>query len=264
MDNRITTLGRGGSDTSGVAIAAAVKAERCDIFTDVDGIYTTDPRIYSKAKKLERISYEEMLEMSSMGAKVLQIRSVEFAKKYNVPLQVLSTFSNEPGTMVVAEDSMMESVLVSGIACDKDQALITIYEIPDVPGVSAKIFSPLDKGGIVVDMIVQKTSRDGITDMSFTCSRKDLKRALTLMEQIKDELKAHSVDSNTNISKVSIIGVGMRNHSGIAARAFDSLYKENINISMISTSEIKVSLIIEESVTELAVKTLHDAFDLGA
>ncbi len=263
VDGRLTTLGRGGSDTSGVALAAALNAERCDIFTDVDGVYTTDPRICSSAKKINRISYDEMLEMSSMGAKVLQIRSVEFAKKYNVPVQVLSTFSNEPGTMVVQEDSMMEEVLVSGIAFDKDQASVTITNIPDKPGISASIFTPLDAAGIVVDMIIQKASQDGITDMTFTCSRKDLKKAIAIMEELSREIQAGEILSNTNIAKVSIIGVGMRSHSGVAARAFTALHKENINIIMISTSEIKTSMVIEEKYTELAVRTLHDVFELG-
>ncbi len=264
MDGRLTTLGRGGSDTSGVAIAAALNAERCDIFTDVDGVYTTDPRLCQNAKKISRISYDEMLEMSSMGAKVLQIRSVEFAKKYNVPVQVLSTFSNEPGTMVVQEDSMMEAVLVSGIAFDKDQSSVTISNVPDKPGISAAIFAPLDANGIVVDMIIQKAGNDGLTSMTFTCSRKDLKKAVTIMEEVSSNIGAGEVTTNSNISKVSVIGVGMRNHSGVAARAFDALAKENINILMISTSEIKISLVIEEKYTELAVRTLHDAFELGA
>lgn len=263
VDGRLTTLGRGGSDTSGVALAAALNAERCDIFTDVDGVYTTDPRICSDAKKIPRITYEEMLEMSSMGAKVLQIRSVQFAKKYNVPLQVLSTFSNEPGTMVVQEDSMMETVLVSGIAFDRDQARVTLCDVPDRPGISAHIFSALDEGSIIVDMIVQKTSRDNVTDMTFTCSRKDLKNALRIIEDIKKDIGVEKVESDTGVSKVSVIGVGMRNHSGVAARAFDSLYKENINILMISTSEIKISILIDEKYTELAVRTLHKAFELG-
>ncbi len=264
VDGRLTTLGRGGSDTSGVAIAAALNAERCDIFTDVDGVYTTDPRICQNAKKIDRISYDEMLEMSSMGAKVLQIRSVEFAKKYNVPVQVLSTFSNEPGTMVVQEDSMMEAVLVSGIAFDKDQASVTITSVPDKPGISAAIFTPLDAKGIVVDMIIQKASLDGLTDMTFTCSRKDLKKAIAVMEEVSKDMGAGEIRSDSNIAKVSIIGVGMRSHSGVAARAFTSLANENINILMISTSEIKTSIVIDEKYTELAVRTLHDAFDLGA
>ncbi len=262
-DGRVTTLGRGGSDTSGVAIAAALNAERCDIFTDVDGVYTTDPRICSDASKLNRISYEEMLEMSSMGAKVLQIRSVEFAKKYNVPLQVLSTFSDEPGTMVVQEDSMMESVLVSGIAFDKDQARLTLLQVPDTPGISAKIFGALDEAGIIVDMIVQNAGIGGTTEMTFTCSRKDLKRATQVMEKVKEEIGGELLEGDTSIAKVSVIGVGMRNHSGVAARAFEALHKENINIIMISTSEIKISLLVEEKYGELAVRTLHDAFELG-
>ncbi len=264
IEGRSATLGRGGSDTSGVAIAAALNAERCDIFTDVDGVYTTDPRICKNAKKIDRISYEEMLEMSSMGAKVLQIRSVEFAKKYNVPLQVLSTFSDKAGTMVVQEDSMMETVLVSGIAFDKDQARITLLGIPDRPGISAAIFSALDDGGIIVDMIVQKASSDSITDMTFTCSRKDLKRAITVMEKVQKEIGAKSLESDSDVAKVSVIGVGMRNHSGVAARAFSILAQENINIHIISTSEIKISILIDEKYGELAVRSLHDGFELGS
>ncbi len=263
IDNRLTTLGRGGSDTSAVAIAAALNAERCDIFTDVDGVYTTDPRICANASKIERISYEEMLELSSMGAKVLQIRSVEFAKKYNVPLQVLSTFSDEAGTMVVQEDSMMETVLVSGIALDKDQASVTLVGIPDKPGVSAAIFAPLAEGNVLVDMIIQKAGSGGTTDMTFTCARKDLKNALEIMTKVQKEIGGESIEDVTNIAKVSVIGVGMRNHSGVAARAFATLHNENINIRMIATSEIKISLVVDEKYSELAVHALHDAFDLG-
>ncbi len=263
MDGRLTTLGRGGSDTSAVALAAALHAERCDIFTDVDGVYTTDPRICANAKKIHRISYEEMLELSSMGAKVLQIRSVEFAKKYNVPLQVLSTFSDEAGTMVVQEDNMMETVLVSGIALDKDQASITLVGIPDKPGISAAIFAPLAENNVLVDMIIQKAGIGGTTDMTFTCARKDLKNALNIVEDVQKEIGGSSIDDVTSIAKVSIIGVGMRNHSGVAAKVFATLHKENINIRMISTSEIKISLVVDEKYSELAVHALHDAFELG-
>ncbi len=263
IDNRLTTLGRGGSDTSAVAIAASLNAERCDIFTDVDGVYTTDPRICANAKKIDRISYEEMLELSSMGAKVLQIRSVEFAKKYNVPLQVLSTFSDEAGTMVVQEDTMMETVLVSGIALDKDQASVTLVGIPDKPGISAAIFAPLAEGNVLVDMIIQKAGSGGTTDMTFTCARNDLKKALEIMVKVQKEIGGDSIEDVTNIAKVSIIGVGMRNHSGVAARAFATLHKENINIRMIATSEIKISLVVDEKYSELAVHALHDAFELG-
>lgn len=259
---RLTTLGRGGSDTSAVAVAAALGDTECHIYTDVDGVYTTDPRICPEARKVERVSYEEMLEMSSMGAKVLQIRSVEFAKKYKVPVRVRSTFSDDPGTLVTQEDDMMESVLVSGIAFDKDQARVTLCSIPDQPGISAAIFGPLAEGGILVDMIVQKASRDGITDMTFTVSRKDLKRALSIVESVCAEIGCQGLEQDLNVAKVSVIGVGMRNHSGVAARAFDSLYRAGINIILISTSEIKISCLIEEHLVDLAVNTLHKEFDL--
>ncbi len=262
-DGRVTTLGRGGSDTSAVAIAAALGSVECEIYTDVDGVYTVDPNMCSSARKIDRISYDEMLEMSSMGAKVLQIRSVEFAKKYKVPVHVRSTFSDMPGTMVTQEDPSMEAVLVSGIAYDKDQARVTLLGVPDKPGISAAIFSPLAKAGILVDMIVQKASRDGITDLTFTVSRKDLKRTLPIVEALKESLGGTGVDTADNVSKISLIGVGMRNHSGVAAKAFAALHNENINILMISTSEIKISCLIDEKYTELAVCTLHDAFELG-
>lgn len=261
-DGRITTLGRGGSDTSAVALAAALDSCECEIYTDVDGVYTTDPNVCSRARKIDRISYEEMLEMASMGAKVLQIRSVEFAKKYNVPVHVRSTFNNNPGTMVVQEDAKMEAVLVSGIAYDKDQARLTLVGTPDHPGVSAAIFGPLAHNGIVVDMIIQTAGREGVTDMSFTMPRKDLPRALELMEQLKSELGFKSIESATDVAKVSVIGVGMRNHTGVASKTFAALYAENINILMISTSEIKISCLIEEKYTELAVSTLHETFGL--
>ncbi len=260
---RITTLGRGGSDTSAVAVAAALGSVDCHIFTDVDGVYTTDPRMCTAARKIDRVSYDEMLEMASMGAKVLQIRSVEFAKKYKVPVHVRSTFSDAPGTLVTQEDPMMEAVLVSGIAYDKDQARVTLYGIPDRPGVSASIFTPLSQAEILVDMIVQKASREGVTDMTFTVSRKDLKKALAVVEDVVKDIEGQSVEHDVNVAKVSVIGVGMRNHSGVAARAFSALHRENINILMISTSEIKISCLIEEKYVELAVRTLHEEFGLS-
>ncbi len=267
MENRITTLGRGGSDTSAVAIAAALSAEigtvDCHIYTDVDGVYTTDPRMVPKATKIPKISYDEMLEMASMGAKVLQIRSVEFAKKYKVPVWVRSTFTNDEGTLVTQEDeSMMESVMVSGVAFDKDQVRITILGVPDQPGVSAALFVPLADHDILVDMIVQKASREGITDMTYTVSHKDLKRALVYTEKVAEEIGAQGIEYDDQVAKVSVIGVGMRNHSGVAAIAFSALHKANINILMISTSEIKISCLIHANELEKAVRTLHTTFGL--
>mgnify|MGYP005785576621 FL=1 len=261
-DGRLTTLGRGGSDTSAVAVAAALGSVECHIYTDVDGVYTTDPRMCSEARKIERISYDEMLEMSSMGAKVLQIRSVEFAKKYKVPVRVRSTFSDDPGTLVTQEDDMMESVLVSGIAYDKDQARVTLCGIPDKPGISAAIFVPLAEKGVLVDMIVQKASREGITDMTFTVSRKDVKRAVDIVEEVRHSIGGECVETDLNVAKVSVIGVGMRNHSGVAARAFAALHQADININMISTSEIMISCLIDEREVEKAVQTLHKEFNL--
>lgn len=267
MENRITTLGRGGSDTSAVAIAATLSAEigtvDCHIYTDVDGVYTTDPRMVPKATKIPKISYDEMLEMASMGAKVLQIRSVEFAKKYKVPVWVRSTFTNDEGTLVTQEDeSMMESVMVSGVAFDKDQVRITILGVPDQPGVSAALFAPLADHEILVDMIVQKASREGITDMTYTVSHKDLKRALVYTEKVAEEIGAQGIEYDDQVAKVSVIGVGMRNHSGVAAIAFSALHKANINILMISTSEIKISCLIHANELEKAVRTLHTTFGL--
>ena len=260
-DMRLTTLGRGGSDTSAVAIAAALGDEtRCDIYTDVDGVYTTDPRMCKDAHKLDRICYDEMLEMASMGAKVLQIRSVEIAEKYNVPVRVRSTFSNDPGTLVTKEDDMMESVLVSGIAFDKDQARITIYDVQDRPGTAASIFNPLGEAGIVVDMIIQTASRNGVTDMAFTVSRKDVKRAISVLEQAGHDV--NKIESSSNIAKVSVVGVGMRNHSGVSGRVFDCLYKAGINLIMISTSEVKISCLVDEADLEMAVNVMHKEFDL--
>lgn len=261
-NGRLVTLGRGGSDTSAVAIAAALGSVECEIYTDVDGVYTTDPRIYRKARRLDCVAYDEMLEMASMGAKVLQIRSVECAKKFKVPVYVRSTFSDLPGTLVTQEDPMMEEVLVSGIAYDKDQARITLINVPDTPGVSAAIFVPLADAGVLVDMIVQKTSLDGFTDLTFTVSRKDLKRTLPIMENVRQKIGGRGLEYADNVAKVSAIGVGMHNHAGVAAKAFTALCAENINILMISTSEIKISCLIEEKYLELAVRTLHDAFGL--
>ena len=260
-DMRLTTLGRGGSDTSAVAIAAALGDEtRCDIYTDVDGVYTTDPRMCKAAHKLDRICYDEMLELASMGAKVLQIRSVEIAEKYNVPVRVRSTFSNDPGTLVTKEDDMMESVLVSGIAFDKDQARITIYDVQDRPGTAASIFTPLGEAGIVVDMIIQTASRNGVTDMAFTVSRKDAKRAIAVLEQAGHDV--NKIESASNIAKVSVVGVGMRNHSGVSGRVFDCLYKAGVNLIMISTSEVKISCLVDEADLEMAVNVMHKEFDL--
>ena len=261
-DGRIATLGRGGSDTSAVALAAAIKAEYCEIYTDVDGVYTTDPNMCPTARKLDRVTYEEMLEMASMGAKVLEIRSVEFAKKYNVVVHVRSTFTDTPGTLVTQEDSNMENVLVSGIAYDKDQARITMRSVPDTPGIAYSVFAPLAEANLGVDMIVQNHSREGVTDMTFTVARKDLKDTLAIMEAVQKKIGAADILHDVNIAKVSAIGVGMRNHSGVAAKMFEALHQENINVLLISTSEIKISCLIEEKYLELAVRVLHKAFGL--
>ncbi len=261
-DGRITTLGRGGSDTSAVALAAALDSAECEIYTDVDGVYTTDPNICSTARKMTRIAYDEMLEMASMGAKVLHIRSVEFAKKYKIPVRVRSTFSSDIGTLVTQEDLSMESVLVSGIAYDKDQARVTLLNVPDIPGIAAAVFGPLSEHGIVVDMIVQNTSQDGHTDMTFTISRKDLQHTLEIMDEVVKKIGADKVMHDVSVAKVSAIGVGMRNHAGVATRAFSALTQEGINILMISTSEIKITILIQEKCVELAVRILHDTFGL--
>jgi aspartate kinase len=258
----ITTLGRGGSDTSAVAIAAALKADVCEIYTDVDGVYTADPNICPQARKLSAISYDEMLNMASLGAKVLQIRSVGFAKKYNIPVHVRSSFSEEEGTMVVNEDSGMERLVVSGVTHDKDQARITLKKVPDKPGIAAKIFSPVAEAGIVVDMIIQNTRPGGKTDLTFTVPKASFKQALDMQKKIAEEIRAEDVFGDVKIAKVSVIGVGMKDHSGVAATMFTALSKENINILMISTSEIRISCIIEEKYTELAVRVLHSAFGL--
>jgi aspartate kinase len=258
----ITTLGRGGSDTSAVAIAAALSADVCEIYTDVDGIYTADPNVCDKARKLKAISYDEMLNMASLGAKVLQIRSVGFAKKYNIPVHVRSSFSEEEGTMVVNEDSGMERLVVSGVTHDKNQARITLKKVPDQPGIAAKIFTPIAQSGIVVDMIIQNTRAGGQTDLTFTVPRASYKTALDLEKKIAKEIGAEDVFGDETIAKVSVIGVGMKDHSGVASKMFSTLAAENINIMLISTSEIRISCIIEEKYTELAVRVLHTAFGL--
>jgi aspartate kinase len=255
----ITTLGRGGSDTSAVAIAAAVKADVCEIYTDVAGVYTTDPRICPNARKLARISYDEMLEMASLGAKVLQIRSVEFAKRYRVPVHVRSSFSDEPGTWVVEEDPSMEEVLVSGVTVDLNEAKITLQRVPDRPGLAAKILTPIANAHIVVDMIIQNASEEGFTDMTFTVPRADYQKALGMVREVAAEIGARGVSSDTSVAKVSVVGLGMRSHAGVAARMFQVLSKEGINIQMISTSEIKVSVVIDAKYAELAVRVLHHA-----
>jgi len=260
---RVTTLGRGGSDTTGVALAAALEADVCEIYTDVNGVFTTDPNLCSAARKLERISYDEMLEFSSQGAKVLQIRSVELAKKFNVPVRVRSTFTDDPGTLVTSEDTEMEDVLVSGIAYDKDQCRITVRNVKDTPGVAAAIFAPIAEAGILVDMIIQNTGRDGHTDMTFTISRVHLDKTLSILDHLRPEISADEIQHDIHVCKVSVIGVGMRSHSGVASTMFTLLKKENINILMIATSEIKITCLIEEKYLELAVRTLHDAFGLG-
>ncbi|MBI5074703.1 MAG: aspartate kinase [Nitrospirae bacterium] len=260
----VTTLGRGGSDLSAVAIASAINADLCEIYTDVDGVYTTDPNIVPEARKLDKISYEEMLELASLGAKVLQTRSVEFAMKYKVPVVVRSSFNDNPGTLVVEEDRDMENVFVSGIAYDKNQAKVTIVNVPDRPGIAAKLFEAIAASNIVVDMIVQNVSSDGkFADISFTVPKTDTRKALEVSEAIAKALGAERVDKREDISKISVIGVGMRTHSGVASKMFQTLAANNINIAMISTSEIKVSCVIDLKYTELAVRVLHEAFGLA-
>ena len=263
-EDEITTLGRGGSDLTAVAMAAALDADVCEIYTDVDGVYTTDPNIVPEARKLDRISYDEMLELASLGAKVLQTRSVEYAKNYLVPVHVRSSFNDHPGTMVVKEDAIMEKVVVSGIAFNKQEAKITITRVADRPGISANLFGRVAEANIVVDMIVQNISQDGLTDISFTVPKTDYTRALEIARAVAKEIGADKVIGDDKIAKVSIVGVGMRTHSGVAARMFETLGREQINIAMISTSEIKVSCVIEAKYTELAVRVLHEAFGLAA
>jgi aspartate kinase len=261
--DNITTLGRGGSDTTGVAIAAALKADVCEIYTDVDGVYTTDPNICPKARKLLKISYDEMLEMASLGAKVLQIRSVEFAKKYDVPIHVRSSFSDNIGTLVCKEEKEMEQVVVSGVTYNKNEAKVEMMRVPDVPGVAARIFKPIADANIVVDMIIQTSSTEkGYANVAFTVPKTDFAKTFQILRETSKEIGAKEIHANEDIAKVSIIGVGMRSHSSVASRMFAALAQEGINIHMISTSEIKISCLIDSKYTELAVRTLHDAFEL--
>jgi aspartate kinase len=260
----ITTLGRGGSDTTGVALAAALKADECQIYTDVDGVYTTDPRVVPQARRLDRVTYEEMLELASLGAKVLQIRSVEFASKYNVPLRVLSSFEDGPGTLITAEDENMEQALISGIAFNRDEAKLTVLGVPDQPGVASRILGPVADANIEVDMIVQNVAEDATTDFTFTVHRNDYDKALEILKRIASGLGAREVSGDNRIVKVSLVGVGMRSHAGIASKMFRTLADEGINIRMISTSEIKISVVIDEKYLELSVRALHSAFGLDA
>ncbi|MFQ5774846.1 MAG: aspartate kinase [Kiloniellaceae bacterium] len=264
-NDRVTTLGRGGSDTSAVALAAALGAERCDIYTDVDGVYTSDPRIVARARKLEKITYEEMLEMASLGAKVLQTRSVEMAMKHRVRLQVLSCFEDAPGTFVVDEDEIVEKAIVSGITYSRDEAKITLTSVPDRPGAAASIFGPLAGAGINVDMIVQNVAADGdTTGLTFTVTKADLDRAVKVLDKLRDDLGYGDLIADPNVVKVSVIGVGMRSHAGVAQSMFRTLAEKGINIQVISTSEIKISVLIAEEYTELAVRSLHTAYGLDA
>ncbi|MDT0496538.1 aspartate kinase [Algiphilus sp. W345] len=258
----VTTLGRGGSDTTGVALAAALGADECQIYTDVDGVYTTDPRVEPRARRLDRITFEEMLEMASLGSKILQIRSVEFAGKYKVPLRVLSTFEDGPGTLITLEDSGMEEPLISGIAFNRDEAQITMVGVPDRPGIAAAILGPVGEANIEIDMIVQNVAGDSTTDFTFTVHRNDVERAVEIVEGVARELGAAGVRTAQDIVKVSLVGVGMRSHAGIASQMFKALAAEGINIRMISTSEIKISVVIEDKYLELAVRTLHTSFRL--
>ncbi len=259
-DDNITTLGRGGSDTSAVALAAFLNAQACEIYTDVEGVFTTDPSICPDAAKLQRISYDEMIELASTGAKVLEIRSVEFAKKFLVPVHVRSTFNDVEGTWLVKEDESMDEVLVSGVSYDRNEAKITLLRVPDRPGLAAQVFGPIAAANIVVDMIIQNASEDGTTDLTFTVPKADHKKALVIVEKTLPDLQAQGVKVDTDIAKVSVVGVGMRTHAGVAAKMFEVLAAEGINIEMISTSEIKISVVIDGKYTELAVRVLHDAF----
>jgi aspartate kinase len=262
-NGNITTLGRGGSDTTAVALAAALKADECQIYTDVDGVYTTDPRVVSEARRLSRITFEEMLEMASMGSKVLQIRSVEFAGKYNVPLRVLHSFKDGPGTLITMEDdSQMEMPIIAGIAFNRDEAKLTIEGVPDMPGIAYRILGPIGDANIEVDVIVQNVSHDNTTDFTFTVGRNDLVRAEEVLNQVAKDINAEKVTSNSKIAKVSVVGVGMRSHAGVASQMFAALAELGINILMITTSEIKISVIIEEKFLELAVRALHSSFGL--
>ena len=262
-DNRITTLGRGGSDTSAVALAAAIGADRCDIYTDVDGIYTSDPRIVTRARKLDKITYEEMLEMASLGAKVLQTRSVELAMNHRVRLQVRSSFDDAPGTLVLDEEEVVEQEIVSGIAHSVNEAKITLVRVPDTPGIAAAIFGPLSEASIIVDMIVQNVSEDGnATDLTFTVPKDDLARTIEVLEAAQDELGFERVVGDPEVVKISVVGVGMRSHAGVAMRMFQALADKGINIQVISTSEIKISVLVSETYTELALRSLHTAYGL--
>lgn len=261
-NGNITTLGRGGSDTTAVAMAAALKADECQIFTDVDGVYTTDPRVEPKARKLDHITFEEMLEMASLGSKVLQIRSVEFAGKYNVPLRVLSSFEEGEGTLITLEEDGVEAAKISGIAFNRDEAKLTVRGVPDQPGVAFKILGPVGDANIEVDMIVQNVSTDGTTDFTFTVNRSEYDKAYAILEEIVKKLGAREVVGDESIIKLSLVGVGMRSHAGIASQMFEALAKESINIQMISTSEIKVSVVVDEKYLELGVRTLHETFGL--
>lgn len=261
---QITTLGRGGSDTTAVALAAALQADECQIYTDVDGVYTADPRIEPKARKMHNISYEEMLEMASLGSKVLQIRAVEFASKYNVSLRVLSSMIDNPvGTLITSEDKIMEEAVISGIAHNKDEAKVSLIGVPDIPGVAYKILKPISQKNIEVDMILQSVSaREGLTNFAFTVHRDDFEESKSILEQVRSDLGAMSVQADDKIVKVSLVGIGMRSHAGIATKMFEVLHRENVNIQMISTSEIKISVAIDEKYLELAVRSLHAAFEL--
>jgi len=262
-NGNITTLGRGGSDTTGVALAAALKADECQIYTDVDGVYTTDPRVVPNARRLERITFEEMLEMASLGSKVLQIRSVEFAGKYNVPLRVLSTFTEGEGTLITFEDPQMEEAVISGIAFNRDEAKLTVIGVPDQPGIAHRILGPIADANIEVDMIIQNIAEDATTDVTFTVHRRDYAQAMEILQRAAKALGARQVTGDDKIIKISLVGVGMRSHAGIASKMFEALSKEGINIRMISTSEIKISVVVDEKYLELGVRALHEAFQLN-
>jgi aspartate kinase len=261
-NGNITTLGRGGSDTTGVALAAALKADECQIYTDVDGVYTTDPRVVPNARRLERITFEEMLEMASLGSKVLQIRAVEFAGKYNVPLRVLSTFTEGEGTLITLEDPQMEEAVISGIAFNRDEAKLTVIGVPDQPGIAHRILGPIADANIEVDMIIQNIAEDATTDVTFTVHRRDYVQAMEILQRVAKALGARQVTGDNKIIKISLVGVGMRSHAGIASKMFEALSKEGINIRMISTSEIKISVVVDEKYLELGVRALHEAFQL--
>lgn len=264
-EGNITTLGRGGSDTTGVALAAALNADECQIYTDVDGVYTTDPRVVSSARRLDRITFEEMLEMASQGSKVLQIRAVEFAGKYQVPLRVLSSFTEGPGTLITLDDEDdMEKPLVSGIAFNRDEAKLTVSGVPDVPGVAYRILGPISEANIEVDVIVQNVAQDGTTSLTFTVHRNEMKKAQRILERLQESLGATSITTDDRIAKLSLVGVGMRSHAGVAARMFRALAEHNINIQMISTSEIKITVVVDEKYLELGVRALHTEFELDA